>query len=93
MELVELIKEYGIWAGLTVYFIYQSRKDYSKVCERLNLLEDYVKHTLMELVKECNSQLEKNNEFLGRQKNERSLEEKIAKRKREHEERFSLDQD
>ena len=56
--LTELIQQYGIFAGMTIYFIWQTRKDYKGVCERLNSVEDYVKNTLVSLVSETKAVLE-----------------------------------
>tara|TARA_R110002074_G_scaffold88538_2_gene195061 strand:+ start:2143 stop:2355 length:213 start_codon:yes stop_codon:yes gene_type:complete len=56
--LTELIQQYGIFSGISIYFIYQTRKDYKAVCDRLNTVEDYVKNTLVGLVSETKSVLE-----------------------------------
>ena len=56
--LIEIAKEYGIWAALAVYLTCQNRVDYRGVCKRLNNLEDFMRNSFMDIIKENNSLLE-----------------------------------
>ncbi len=56
MDIIEVIKQYGPWVALTVWMVYQNRRDhrrdYEGVCERLNQVEDWIKNQfLKELAK------------------------------------------
>ena len=62
MDWSSIIKEYGVFAALTVFLVWKQSRDYTGVCRRLNLVEDYVKNTLVDLVKETTKALNRVNE-------------------------------
>jgi hypothetical protein len=62
--LLELIKVNGLPAGLLIYLIWNNRKDYTGVCDRLNAVEDYVKATLVGLVEKTTKTIDKNSAII-----------------------------
>lgn len=62
--LVEVLKTNGVIAVIAVYMIFQSRKDYKGVCERLNEVEDYVKVKLFNMIKTTTEVIDRNSNIL-----------------------------
>ncbi len=51
-ELLELIKAYGPWIGLCLFFIWQSWLRENKLAEKLNDSDKYQRETLAALVRD-----------------------------------------
>jgi hypothetical protein len=64
--LLEIVKEYGIYAGVAIYLIYQTRKDYKFVCGRLNEVEDFCRDRLMQTVTHTGEVVERATEAIER---------------------------
>ncbi len=74
-QLLQLVVNNGPFAMITVYLIWQGRKDYQGVCQRLNDVEDYCKTTLGEQLERSTKALEKNAEVIQKcQKDESTAE-------------------
>lgn len=62
--LLEVIKAYGIYAGVAVYLIYSTRKDYQGACKRINTLEDFINTKLMSACERVTTAVENNSKVL-----------------------------
>jgi hypothetical protein len=71
LDWIEVLKNYGIFAALTCYFIWRTGKDYAAVCKRLNEVEGYVRTTLVELIKDTTTALNRVNERLDMNRGDR----------------------
>ena len=62
--LIEVLKTNGVIAVIAVYMIFQSRKDYKGVCERLNEVEDYVKVKLFNMIRVTTQVIDRNSNII-----------------------------
>lgn len=58
------LKTYGPFAAISIYFIWQTRKDYSGVCKRLNEVEDWQKSVLCDILVKTSRVIERNVEAM-----------------------------
>lgn len=63
---VTVLTNYGPFAAISIYFIWQTRKDYAGVCKRLNAVEDWQKTCLCDILLQNTRALERNNEVIHR---------------------------
>lgn len=78
--IIEIIKEYGIYAGVAIYLIYSTRKDYSGACNRLNTVEDFCRTKLMDTVERTNGVIERNTDALAESAEQRKESANIMKK-------------
>ena len=60
----EMVMKYGLGAVIAIFMIWNQRKDYNSVSDRLEVIEDYCRHGLMDLVKNTNEALVKSTDVI-----------------------------
>lgn len=60
------ILDYGILAGLVIFFVWQGSKILDKTNNRLTEVENYVKHELSSIVSDVSGVVQKNTEVMER---------------------------
>jgi len=78
--LLDIIKAYGIYAGVAIYLIYSTRKDYSGACSRLNTVEDFCRTKLMDTVERTNGVIERNTDALNESAEQRKISADVMKK-------------
>lgn len=63
---VAALTNYGPFAAISIYFIWQTRKDYAGVCKRLNAVEDWQKTVLCDILTHTSRVIERNNEIISK---------------------------
>jgi len=60
------LTQYGPFAAIAIYLIWQTRKDYQGVCRRLNAVEDWQKNFLCDILVQNTKAIECNNNIIAK---------------------------